>query len=178
MLAIRLQRTGRSGRAHYRMIVQDARKSPKSGKIVTSLGDYNPHSKSLIIDKEKADLFIKNGAQPSPRVARLLKESGHKLPDWVSVAPTKERTIRNSDKLRRNRPAGAEAPQPSAEVPAEEPAEAVTAEAEAPAESPEVVVENPVTEATASESTAEEPEAPAEDTTETTEESAEPAKEA
>lgn len=135
MLAIRLQRTGRSGHAQYRMVVQDSRLSPKSGKVVVALGSYNPHTKSLSINKEKASFYLDNGAQPSPRVARLLKDDGVKLPKWAADAPKKERTIRNLEKLRRNRPAEEAAPEAEeapaveeTETPAEEPA------AEAPAE--------------------------------------------
>lgn len=115
MLAIRLQRTGRSGHAEYRMIVQDARKSPTSGKIVTSLGSYNPHTKSVVIDKEKAGLFLKNGAQPSSRVVSLLAKEGVKIPDWAQKLAKKERAIKNTDKLRKNRPAE----EPTVEAPAD-----------------------------------------------------------
>lgn len=127
MLAIRLQRTGRKGHAQYRMIVQDSRLSPTSGKVVASLGNYNPHSKDLSIDKEKTSFYLSNGAQPSPRVVRLLTDGGVKMPDWVKTAPKKERTIKNLEKLRRNRPAETveEAPateETASEEPAEEPA--------------------------------------------------------
>lgn len=153
MLAIRLQRNGRKGHAQYRMIVQDARKSPTSGKIVLSLGSYNPHSKSLVIDKEKADFYLKNGAQPSPRVASLLSKDGVKLPTWVSVAPKKERTIRNADKLRKNRPAE-EVAAPVAEAPAAEAVEnpeaaedaVATETSEAPVESTEPAPEEALVE--------------------------------
>lgn len=110
MLAIRLQRTGRSGHAQYRMVVQDARKSPTSGKIVTSLGSYNPHTKSVVIDKEKASLFLSNGAQPSSRVVSLLVKEGVSIPDWAQKLVKKERAIKNTDKLRKNRPAEPQAP--------------------------------------------------------------------
>lgn len=114
MLAIRLQRIGRKGHPEYRMIVQDSRRTPTSGKVVANLGNYNPHTKAVNINKEKAELFVKNGAQPSPRVAKLLKAEGVKLPDWVKLGSEKTKTIKNPEKLRRNRPAE--------EVPAEEPA--------------------------------------------------------
>ncbi len=127
MLAIRLQRTGRSGHAQYRMVVQESRLSPTSGKVVVSLGSYNPHTKDLTIDKEKAGFYLNNGAQPSPRVASLLKKDGIKLPSWVADPLKKERAVRNSDKLRKNRPAEeapAEAPvEEAGEEPAEAPAE-------------------------------------------------------
>lgn len=123
MLAIRLQRTGRKGHAMFRMVVQDSRRTPTSGRFVALLGSYDPHSKTLQIDKEQAQTYLNNGARPSDRVARLLKQEGVKLPDWVVLEGNKERAIRNAEKLRKN--------QPKEEKPAEEPKEEAT---EAPAE--------------------------------------------
>ena|SRR3990172_12538946 len=124
MLVIRLQRTGRSGHASFRIVVQDSRQSPTSGKFVALIGNYDPHSKVVNIDKDKALEFIKNGAQPSDRVAGLLKKEGVKLPDWVKVGADKTRTTRNAEKLRKNRPAEEKAAEPKVEdKPAEAPAE-------------------------------------------------------
>ena len=143
MLAIRMQRTGRKGHAQFRLIVQEARRSPKSGNIVVSLGNYDPHSKATSIDKEKAAFYLEHGAQPSSRVAMLLQKEGVKLPKWVKIDQTKKQVIKNTDKLRRNRP--------DEETPAEEPVvEAETTEvteapevAEAEAEAPEAEAETP-----------------------------------
>ncbi len=123
MLAIRMQRTGRKGHAQFRVIVQDAHRHPKSGDIVAMLGSYNPHTKATTVDKEKASFFLEHGAQPSDRVARLLKSEGVKLPKWVELAGKKKGSIKNPEKLRKNRPAGAEAP-PTKEEKAAEAAEA------------------------------------------------------
>lgn len=135
MLVIRLQRTGRKGHAQFRVIVQDSRRTPTSGRIVAAIGNFNPHTKQTAIDKEKAEFYLKNGAQPSERVARLLKSEGVKLPEWVKQPVKKERTIRNADKLRRNRPAEEAAPapveEPAAEVADEAPAEPTDAPADA-----------------------------------------------
>jgi small subunit ribosomal protein S16 len=128
MLVIRLQRTGRKGHAQFRVVVQDSRRTPTSGRVVAALGSYNPHSKAIILDKEKAAKYLSNGAQPSDRVVRLLQAEGVKLPSWVKVAVPKEGKLRNPEKLRRNQPA--EEAAPVEETPAEEPA----AEAEASAE--------------------------------------------
>jgi small subunit ribosomal protein S16 len=133
MLAIRLQRLGRKGLPHYRLIAQDSRFSPTSGRVVEYLGSYNPHSKELLIDKAAVQKRLDNGAQPSPRIAAMLKKEGIKLPEWVQVAPTKSRSIKNMDKLRVNRPKE-ETPEATEEFPAEpEAAEAPVAEAAAPA---------------------------------------------
>ena len=103
MLAIRMQRTGRRGHAQFRVIVQDARRSPSSGQVVARLGSYNPHTKIAALNSEKTSLYLQNGAQPSERVAKLLKKEGIKLPHWVSFASDKKSAIKNPDKLRRNR---------------------------------------------------------------------------
>lgn len=160
MLAIRLQRTGRAKHAQYRMVVQDARKSPTSGKIVTSLGSYNPHTKAVTIDKEKAGKFLSNGAQPSSRVVSLLAKEGVTIPDWAKKLVKKERSIKNTDKLRKHRPVVAEAvtDEPAEEVaPVEETpvVEEVVDDTETPAvetpESPVVPEAETVAEETAPE---------------------------
>lgn len=104
MLAIRMQRTGRKGHAQFRVVVQDSRLTPTSGRVVAGLGSYNPHTKEAKIDLEKAALYLGNGAQPSDRVALLLKKEGVKLPDWVQVGDKKQKTVKNSEKLRKNQP--------------------------------------------------------------------------
>src|SRR6185369_3168169 len=126
MLAIRMQRTGRKGHAMFRVVVQDSRVTPTSGKIVASLGSYDPHAKTTTLDKEKAATFLKNGARPSERAARLLKSEGVKLPSWVEVDTKKAGKLKNPEKLRKNQPKDA----PKAE---EAPAETEEAVAEAPA---------------------------------------------
>ena len=130
MLVIRMQRTGRKGHAQFRVVVQDSRRTPTSGKIVASLGHFDPHSKQTVIDKEKAQFYLGHGAQPSDRAARLLKSEGVKLPKWVELESKKSGKIRNLEKLRRNRPAEEPAPE---EVAAEQPEHAEEAEATEPA---------------------------------------------
>jgi small subunit ribosomal protein S16 len=137
MLAIRLQRTGRSGHAQFRVIVQDDRFSPKSGRVVAYVGSYDPHSKAIKLDGEKIGEYMANGAQPSDRVAQLLKKEGIKLPAWVKVSEPQKRAVRHPEKLRRNRPAGEPAPAVAEETPAEPAAEEPVAEAAEP-ESPVV----------------------------------------
>lgn len=116
MLAIRLQRLGRKGYPVYRIAVQEAQRHPSSGRVVAYVGSYNPHTKDANVQVEDAQKYLDNGAQPTPRVAKLLKEAGVKLPKWVQEpAADKQKAIRNAEKLRKN--------QPKEEVPAEEPAE-------------------------------------------------------
>lgn len=128
MLAIRMQRTGRKGHAMFRVVVQESRLTPTSGKVVALLGSYDPHAKTTTLNKEKAEAFLKNGAQPSDRVASLLQSQGVKLPSWVTVNGEKAGKLRNPEKLRKNQPK--EEPAAEAEAPAEPAEEAPAAEAE------------------------------------------------
>ena len=124
MLAIRMQRNGRSHYPTYRIVVQEAQRHPLSGRVVAEVGNYNPQTKALTLDKEAVDKYLKNGAQPSSRVAIVFKKNGVKLPKWVKMAPKKQTVAKHADKLRKN--------QPKEEAPAEEAsAEAAPAE-EAP----------------------------------------------
>lgn len=105
MLAIRMQRVGRKGHAEFRVVVQDARLTPTSGRVVARIGHHNPHTKQTTLDKEKVEYYLKNGARPTPRVVSVLKNEKIALPDWVQdVAKEKKRSIKNSEKLRRNQP--------------------------------------------------------------------------
>lgn len=136
MLAIRMQRLGRKGHPTYRVVVQDVRQTPSSGKYVAMLGSYDPHSKTNTLVKDKAEFYLTHGAQPSERVARLLTSEGISLPAWVKQSIKHERAIRNSDKLRKNQPK-VEKPEPetkAAEI--EVPPETETATTETAADEP------------------------------------------
>jgi small subunit ribosomal protein S16 len=104
MLVIRLQRVGRKGHAQFRVVVQDSRRTPTSGKIVAQVGTYNPHSKEVVLDTERAQHYLDHGAQPSARVVLILKKEGLKIPKWVKVPAKQEGKIRHAEKLRRNQP--------------------------------------------------------------------------
>jgi small subunit ribosomal protein S16 len=105
MLAIRLQRLGRKAWPVYRLAVQESRRHPTSGRVVAYVGSYNPHTKDVTLDKEKVEFYLKNGAQPSPRVVRVLQAEKVALPEWVKApAGDKNRTTRKPDKLRKNQP--------------------------------------------------------------------------
>lgn len=117
MLAIRLQRLGRKGLPVYRLAVQESQRHPSSGRVVAYVGSYNPHTKEANVQVELAQKYLDNGAQPTPRVVRLLKTAGVKLPSWVKEpAADKQKSIKNAEKLRKNQPKE----EPAAEAPAEE----------------------------------------------------------
>ena len=130
MLAIRLQRRGRKGHAQFRVVVQDARLSPASGRVVAHLGSYDPHTKVAQLDKETTERYLSNGAQPSNSAAKLLQREKVKLPAWVEITSNQSRSIRDEEKLRKNQPKEEEAPAEEVEAAPAEEAEA----SEAPAE--------------------------------------------
>ncbi|HSW77368.1 MAG TPA: 30S ribosomal protein S16 [Candidatus Chromulinivoraceae bacterium] len=116
MLAIRLQRLGRKGYPVYRLAVQEAQRHPSSGRVVAYVGTYNPHTKEANVQVETAQKYLANGAQPTPRVVKLLDAAGVKLPSWVKKADvTKQKAIRNAEKLRKNQPKEEVAEEPVAE---------------------------------------------------------------
>ena len=123
MLAIRLQRLGRKGYPVYRLAVQEAQRHPSSGRVIAYVGSYNPHTKEANVQVELAQKYLDNGAQPTPRVVKLLKEAGVKLPSWVKQpAADKQKSLRNPEKLRKNQPK--EEPVVETEATAEEATEA------------------------------------------------------
>jgi len=116
MLAIRLQRLGRKALPIYRLAVQESRRHPSSGRVVAYVGSFNPHTKETKVDKEKVEFYLKNGAQPTPRVVRILSDQKIELPSWVkATAGDKTRKTRNPEKLRKNQPKE-EVPEASAEA--------------------------------------------------------------
>ncbi len=134
MLAIRLQRQGKTHYATYRVIVQDVLRHPSSGKVVAYVGSYNPHTKQVQLDKEAIENYLSHGAQPTDRVVRILTGEGITMPKWVKTVRGKQRDIRNPEKLRRNQPR-----EESAKAPAEETAasDGDTAEPSEPVEAAE-----------------------------------------
>ena len=123
MLAIRMQRNGRTHNPVYRIVVQESQRHPLSGRVVAEVGNYNPETKKIVLDKEKLEFYLKNGAQPSSRVAFILEKNGVKLPSWYKKSPAKQSKAKHADKLRKNQPKEAPAEEtPAEEAPAETPA--------------------------------------------------------
>ncbi len=90
-LSIRLSRGGSKKRPYYRIVVADAR-SPRDGKFIEKIGNYNPllgkdDEKRVVLDAERAKHWLSNGAQPTDRVARFL-----------DLAGVRERAARNNPK--------------------------------------------------------------------------------
>lgn len=77
MVKIRLKRMGMKKKPFYRVVVADERAS-RDGRFIDEIGYYNPVANpvELKIDVEKAQQWIKNGAQPTDTVRGLLKKTG------------------------------------------------------------------------------------------------------
>ena len=74
---IRLRRMGAKKAPFYRVVVADAR-YPRDGRFIEEIGYYDPTKEPSVIkiDNDKAKQWIKNGAQPTDTVKKLLKISG------------------------------------------------------------------------------------------------------
>lgn len=74
MLKIRLRRTGARNQPSYRVVVADSR-AARDGAFIDHLGHYNPRTEppTLSIDQEKAQKWIRQGAQPTDSVKQLLR---------------------------------------------------------------------------------------------------------
>lgn len=77
MVKIRLRRVGATKQPSYRVVVTDSR-SPRDGKFIEIIGHYNPRTEptTIVIAEEKALKWLKQGAQPTATVTRLLTKVG------------------------------------------------------------------------------------------------------
>lgn len=73
---IRLKRMGAKKKPFYRVVVADSR-FPRDGRFIEEIGTYDPIAQpaKVSIDVEKANAWIKNGAQPTDTVRALLKKA-------------------------------------------------------------------------------------------------------
>ena len=76
MVKIRLQRFGAKKSPFYHIVVADS-KSPRDGKIIEQIGTYNPMTEpsTIVLDKEKVEKWIKNGAKPTDTVKALIEKA-------------------------------------------------------------------------------------------------------
>ena len=165
---IRLARGGSKKRPFYRIVIADER-APRDGNFIEKIGNFNPmvpkdHKERVVISKERAEHWLKVGAQPTDRVQRILSDLGlmeapkvtEKTKKHLPKAKAQERTKAKEEatlKAEEDAKAAAEAAKAEAEKPAEEPAieepapaeaaaeETPSAPEEAPAESEEVSAE-------------------------------------
>ncbi len=77
MVKIRLRRMGAKKAPFYRIVVADSR-YPRDGRFIEEIGTYDPTAEPSVlkVDAERAQAWIKTGAQPTETVKALLKKAG------------------------------------------------------------------------------------------------------
>jgi small subunit ribosomal protein S16 len=107
-LVIRMARAGTKKRPFYHIVVADSR-SPRDGRFIERLGFFNPllpkeKTERLKLDLDKAQAWMKKGAQPSDRVLRFLDAAGvmkrAKRNNPVKAIPRKERKAQAEEALK------------------------------------------------------------------------------
>ena len=174
---MRLARGGSKKKPFYRIVIADER-APRDGNFIEKIGNFNPmvpkdHKERVVISKERAEHWLKVGAQPTDRVQRILAELGmmdapkitEKTKKHLPKAKAQERTKAKEEaavKAEEDAKAAAEAAKAEAEKPAaeEQPQAEAAPEAEAVAEETPAA---PEAEPAASEEAPAEPEAAAEE---------------
>ena len=174
---MRLARGGSKKRPFYRIVIADER-APRDGNFIEKIGNFNPmvpkdHKERVVISKERAEHWLKVGAQPTDRVQRILAEL-----EMMDAPKITEKTKKHLPKAKaQERTKAKEEAAVKAEEDAKAAAEAAKAEAEKPAaeeqpqaeEAPEAEAVNEETpaaqeaEPVASEEAPAEPEAAAEE---------------
>ena len=171
---IRLARGGSKKRPFYRIVIADER-APRDGNFIEKIGNFNPmvpkdHKERVVISKERAEHWLKVGAQPTDRVQRILADLGmmeapkitEKTKKHLPKAKAQERIKAKEEaalKAEEDAKAAAEAAKAEAEKPAEEPVAEEQPQAEVAPETEAVAEETP---AATEEAPAASEEAPAE----------------
>ncbi len=155
MLRIRLRRVGKKKQPMYRIVVADSH-APRDGAFVENLGYYHPmdNPSTIVLDEERAKHWLDKGAQPSDRVAKILKIQGiaelpPKLVARMAFIEARDKGAKEAAKAKAAEEAKAEESKaeaateaPKAEAPADE-----APKAEAPADKPAAKDDEPKAEA-------------------------------
>lgn len=124
---LRLRREGAKKAAHYRIVAADSR-APRDGRFLEILGEYHPldQPSTIRIDGERALHWLRNGAQPTEQVEKLLRIEGVWEEFKPGDKPKRDRSDReDKPKLsKRAKARAAEEAEAAAEAAAAEPAEA------------------------------------------------------
>jgi small subunit ribosomal protein S16 len=129
MVKIRLMRVGKKKQPSFRVVIADSR-SPRDGRIIESIGHYNPRLEpsGIDIDNDRALHWLKVGAQPSDQVRKLLQISGA-WAEFTGEAPPP--IVTSEERKRKATPAASVATEatPEESEASDQPEAAVTAEA-------------------------------------------------
>lgn len=74
---MRLTRVGGKKNPIWRIVVADQR-SPRDGRIIETVGQYNPQTQpsSITVNSDRARHWLERGAQPTDQVRKLLRTQG------------------------------------------------------------------------------------------------------
>lgn len=98
MLTIRLQRTGRTNQAQFRVVLTDSKNGPKSGRFKEVLGSYEPKSGAVNLNGERISYWISVGAQPSGTVHNFLVDQKIISGEKKNILPKKTKTTKRKAK--------------------------------------------------------------------------------
>lgn len=137
MLVLRMTRHGAKKRPFYHIVVADSR-SPRDGRFIEKVGTYNPmlqkgDAKRVTLLEERIKHWVKNGAQPSERVARFLHEAGLGPKVEYRDSPKKSAPKAKAQERLKEAEEAKKAAEEAAAAPAEAPAAEAPAAEEAPA---------------------------------------------
>lgn len=156
---IRMKKMGRTHRPFFRVCAIDGR-APRDGRVIEELGTYDPMvpetDARAILKGERIDYWLSVGAQPSQKVATLIKKYGKDGSHLQEQQDAIDRLGgRRSKAIEEARAAAAAAPKPKADEPA--PAEGEDAAPAAEGEAAPVAEGDTATEETAAETAEEKP---------------------
>lgn len=103
MLKIRLKRLGKRNAPHYRIVVMPAR-TKRDGRAIEYLGHYNPRTKDLKIDKERAEYWLSVGAQPTDTAKSLLTKQKILKPEPRYERPARKPKKEKEEKVAKPAP--------------------------------------------------------------------------
>jgi small subunit ribosomal protein S16 len=86
---IRLQRTGRTNDAAFRIVVTEKARAAKTGKVVEYVGSYHPKTKAVTLKKGRVEYWMSVGAKPSDTLTNLLIEQKVISGKKINVLPKK-----------------------------------------------------------------------------------------
>ena len=84
---IRLARGGAKKRPFYRVVVANAT-APRDGDFIEKVGTYNPllvneAGDRIVLKSDRIEYWLKEGAQPTERVAKFIEDAGIALPATI-----------------------------------------------------------------------------------------------
>lgn len=170
MVRIRLRRVGARHQPSYRIVAAE-KESPRDGRFLEIIGNYNPRTEpaTIVIQEDRLFHWLKNGAQPSDAVAKLMRTSGaQERWERFKAGESLEKLLAEAEETkvdvdpRTRRDDLVSARKPAAKPAGAEPEADVVEEKAAPAEEPAAEEEEKVEEAPAEEEASEE-EAPEEE---------------